>query len=67
MAADLELVLGNEGTFPPFSIMGTDGGLSGLETDLAREMCARLNAECKIVSMDFPALLPSLISEVAEH
>ena len=62
MAADLELVLGNEGTFPPFSIIGTDGGLSGLETDLAREMCARLNAECRIVSMDFPALLPSLIS-----
>lgn len=62
MAADLELVLGSEGTFPPFSIMGTDGGLSGLETDLAREMCARLNAECRIVSMDFPALLPSLIS-----
>ena len=25
MAADLELVLGSEGTFPPFSIIGADG------------------------------------------
>ncbi len=62
MSADLELVLGNEGTFPPFSIIGADGELSGMETDLALEMCARINADCKIVSMDFPALLPSLIT-----
>jgi len=59
-AADRELILGNEGTFPPFSIVGTDGHLSGIEPDLAREMCARLKADCKMVSMDFPALLPSL-------
>ncbi len=25
--------LGNEGTYPPFSILGTDGGLPGLEPD----------------------------------
>jgi ABC-type amino acid transport substrate-binding protein len=62
MAADLELVLGSEGTFPPFSIIGTDGELSGMEIDLSRAMCARMNADCKIVSMDFPALLPALVT-----
>jgi ABC-type amino acid transport substrate-binding protein len=62
VAGDKELILGNEGTFPPFSIVGTDGQLSGIEPDLAWEMCKRLEAKCKMVSMDFPALLPSLIS-----
>ena len=57
-----KLLLGNEGTYPPFSILGTDGSLSGLEPDLARAMCERMEAECEIVTMDFSALLPSLIS-----
>lgn len=57
-----KLTLGNEGTYPPFSILGTDGSLSGIEPDLAREVCDRMGAECDIVAMDFSALLPSLIS-----
>ena len=57
-----KLKLGNEGTYPPFSIVGTDGGLSGLEPDLARAMCERMGADCEITAMDFSALLPSLIS-----
>jgi ABC-type amino acid transport substrate-binding protein len=62
-AGDRELILGNEGSFPPFSIVGTDGELSGIEPDLAKEMCKRLEATtCKVVSMDFSALLPSLIT-----
>lgn len=57
-----KLKLGNEGTYPPFSILGTDGSLSGLEPDLARAMCERMGADCEIIAMDFSALLPSLIS-----
>ena len=56
------LRLGNEGTYPPFSIVGTDGSLSGLEPDLARAMCERMGADCEITAMDFSALLPSLIA-----
>ena len=59
-AAAEDLVLGNEGTYPPFSIMGTDGSLSGIEPDLAREVCTRMGANCEIVAMDFDGLLPSL-------
>ncbi len=55
-----ELKLGNEGTYPPFSIMGTDGSLSGIEPDLAREVCKRMDANCELVAMDFDGLLPSL-------
>ncbi|MBT9386584.1 transporter substrate-binding domain-containing protein [Pseudooceanicola sp. CBS1P-1] len=55
------LRLGNEGTNPPFSIMSGDGTLSGLEPDLAREVCKRIGADCKLVVMDFRALVPSLL------
>jgi ABC-type amino acid transport substrate-binding protein len=61
-ASAQKLTLGNEGTYPPFSIVGTDGRVTGIEPDLAREMCKRMGAECEIVSMDFSALLPSLIA-----
>ena len=61
-ADTLKLKLGNEGTYPPFAITATDGTLSGMEPDLARALCDRMNAECEIVTMDFGALLPSLIA-----
>lgn len=61
-AEQLKLKLGNEGTYPPFSMIGADGKLTGFEPELAREMCKRLNAECDIAAMEFKALLPSLIS-----
>jgi arginine/ornithine transport system substrate-binding protein len=56
------LTLGNEGTYPPFSMIEADGTLKGLEPELARAMCERLGAECQIQAMDFNALLPSLVS-----
>jgi arginine/ornithine transport system substrate-binding protein len=55
-----KLRLGNEGVFPPFSMVDSDGTVKGVEPDLAREMCKRLNVECEIMVMDFKALVPSL-------
>ena len=55
------LKLGNEGTYPPFSVVDSSGKLTGLEPDLAREMCRRMNAECELVVMDFKALIPSML------
>lgn len=61
-AADAEtLRLGNEGTNPPFSIVASDGSLTGFEPDLAREICKRIGADCDFVVMDFMALVPSLM------
>jgi arginine/ornithine transport system substrate-binding protein len=56
-----KLKLGNEGIYPPFSIVDSDGKLKGIEPDWAREMCKRMNAECEFVVMDFKALIPSLL------
>lgn len=56
-----KLRLGNEGVYPPFSMVDSDGKLTGMEPELAREMCKRLNADCEIVAMDFKALIPSML------
>lgn len=60
-AAD-KLILGNEGTYPPFSILDPSGKLTGFEPELARAMCKRMNADCDIVAMDFKALIPSMVA-----
>ena len=56
------LTLGNEGTYPPFSMIEADGALKGLEPELAQAMCQRMEVDCEIQAMDFNALLPSLVS-----
>ena len=55
------LKLGNEGIYPPFSVVDSTGKLTGIEPDWAREMCKRMNADCEFVVMDFKALIPSLL------
>jgi ABC-type amino acid transport substrate-binding protein len=55
------LRLGNEGVYPPFSMVDADGNLTGFEPDLAREMCKRMAVECEFVVMDFKALIPSML------
>lgn len=56
-----KLRLGNEGVYPPFSMISSTGVLTGAEADLAREMCSRMNVECEFVVMDYKALIPSLL------
>ncbi|WP_181705493.1 transporter substrate-binding domain-containing protein [Chthonobacter rhizosphaerae] len=55
------LKIGNEGTYPPFSIVDSSGQVVGVEPDLAREVCKRMNVECEIVAIDFKALIPSML------
>lgn len=56
-----ELTLGNEGINPPFSALDSSGNLTGMEPELAREMCKRLNVDCEIVVMDLKALIPAML------
>lgn len=56
-----KLRIGNEGTYPPFSIVDSTGAVVGVEPDLAREVCKRMNVECEIVAIDFKALIPSML------
>ncbi len=54
------LRIGNEGDFKPFSFMSADGTLQGFDIDVAHEICRRMNADCKITTMDFKGLIPAL-------
>lgn len=56
-----KLRLGNEGVYPPFSMISPSGAVTGVEADLAREMCKRMNVECEFVVMEWKALIPSLL------
>lgn len=57
------LKFGNEGVYPPFSMVDSSGKLTGVEPELAVEMCKRMKTECEIVVMDFKALIPSLLQK----
>lgn len=57
------LKVGNEGVYPPFSMVDQSGKAIGIEPDLAREVCKRMGVECEIVPMDFKALIPSLLQK----
>ncbi|RJF89255.1 ABC transporter substrate-binding protein [Oleomonas cavernae] len=59
--AEDKLIIGNEGTYPPFSMVTADGQLTGVEPDLTREMCTRMKVTCEFAVMDFKALIPSLL------
>jgi arginine/ornithine transport system substrate-binding protein len=60
-ASAQKLKFGNEGVYPPFSMVDSSGKLTGVEPELAAEMCKRMNADCEIVAMEFKALIPSLL------
>lgn len=61
-SAESVMKLGNEGTYPPFSMIDASGRLTGFEPELARALCDHLKIKCDIQAMDFKALLPSLVS-----
>ncbi|MBD1554279.1 transporter substrate-binding domain-containing protein [Pseudomonas typographi] len=63
VASAEQLVFGNEGSYPPFSLVDASGKLTGVEPELAREMCKRMKADCEIVVMDFKALIPALLAK----
>ena len=51
--APTHLRIGVEGAYPPFSEVGADGQLKGFEIELARALCAQMQAECTLVQQDF--------------
>ena len=49
-----------EEDFPPFNYVGRDGVLAGFNIDLARAICAELNANCTIQPRRWDLLLPAV-------
>ena len=52
--------IGTEGLYPPWNATADDGDLEGFEIDLAKDLCRRMNATCKIVRQRWDGMLPAL-------
>jgi len=57
-----KLVIGTEGADKPWNFTTANAKLDGVEIELARLFCEKIQAECKIIAQEWSALIPSLLS-----
>ncbi len=57
------LRVATDASYPPFSAVGPDGALYGLDVDLARALGARLGVDVRIENITYDALLQAVASE----
>jgi polar amino acid transport system substrate-binding protein/arginine/ornithine transport system substrate-binding protein len=58
-AAD-KVRIGVEGNYPPFSMMTPDGSLGGFDIEIARALCAHMQAQCELVQQEWDGMIPAL-------
>ena len=59
MAAE-KLRIGTEGAYPPFNLMDGNGQVVGFDVDIAHALCAKMKAECSVVTSDWDGIIPAL-------
>src|SRR5260221_7969252 len=52
--------IGTEGAYAPWNFSEAGGKLAGFEIDLAKELCKRMKAECRIVAQDWDGIIPAV-------
>ncbi len=56
----LKIKIATEGAYPPFNTIGADGKLSGFDVDIAEALCAKMEADCELVTQDWDGMIPAL-------
>ena len=52
--------VGIEGAYPPFNNKNASGEVVGFDKDIADALCAKMKAECEVVTSDWDGIIPSL-------
>ena len=52
--------VGIEGAYPPFNNKNASGEVVGFDPDIAMALCAKMKAECEVVTSDWDGIIPSL-------
>ncbi|MDR1827002.1 MAG: transporter substrate-binding domain-containing protein [Methylobacteriaceae bacterium] len=61
MAQDKKkIVIATEGAFAPWNFTSPSGEILGLEPDLQKILCERMNVECELILYDWDGMLPGL-------
>ena len=55
-----QIRIGTEGAYPPWNYFDASGKLVGFEIELAKDLCARMNVECEIVTHKWRGIIEGL-------
>ncbi len=63
VAQQQKLHIAIEGANPPFSTITANGTLEGFDVDIAKALCARMQADCIYTAQDWDGIIPALLSK----
>lgn len=54
------VAIGTEGAYAPWNMTKADGTLDGFEVELVKNLCERMQIQCKLVTQDWDSAIPAL-------